>query len=109
MYDKTYSLVTRTEAECDQATAQAPVTSLRAGDIVLSGTGTLQLHYREVVSVEKVFNDYGAFTVATFADGRTLADTAGGFWYSVIRADPSQQRATAETASAYARAWDRKR
>ena len=109
MYDKTYSLATRTEADCDQPTVQVPISGIKPGDIMMFGIGTLQLHYAEVVSVEDRYNDYGHSILVTCADDHAFADTPGGFWRTVIKADPKARESAAAFSAADAHAWDRRR
>lgn len=109
MYDKTYALVTRTQADCDQPTVQAPVSGIKPGDVVVFGIGTLQLHYAEVISVDDVYNEYGYFTRVSCADDQSFADTVGGFWRTVIKANPKARESAAAFSAAYAQAWDRRR
>lgn len=107
MINKTYSLATRAEADCDQPTVGNPINNLTPGDVVVSGFGTLTWHFNEVVEVKHVTNS-NCFK-ATFADGHSTVDSANGFWYAVIKADPESQEAAAKFATAYAVAWDRRR
>lgn len=109
MINKTYSLATRTEADCDQPWTQVPISGIKPGDIVVFGIGTLQLHYAEVVSVDDNYNSHGYFLLVTCAGGRTFADTPGGFWSTVIKADPKARESAAAFSAAYAHAWDRRR
>lgn len=109
MVDQTFVLATLTENDlANQRYINVPISSIKPGDVVVSGSGTLHWTYREVISTSMNYT-YGALHIVHFADGTTLSDTSGGFWYTVIKTNPAAAKAASDFATAYATAWDNRK